>query len=104
MKKVSFFFLLFFTAVVAKAQTEAKTYWDMAIISETGDTIAMYNLNPVYVFAPMKFKDEKQRQAYSKLVRDVKITYPYARKRAEEFSEDNIVPMYEKFYEKIAGS
>ncbi|MGB4851529.1 MAG: glycosyltransferase, partial [Ignavibacteria bacterium] len=27
-----------------------------------------------------------------------------ARKRAEEFSEDNIVPMYEKFYEKIAGS
>ncbi len=87
MKKVSFFFLLFFTAVVAKAQTEAKTYWDMAIISETGDTIAMYNLNPVYVFAPMKFKDEKQRQAYSKLVRDVKITYPYARKIAEAVIE-----------------
>lgn len=26
-----------------------------------------------------------------------------ARKRAEEFSEDKIVPMYEKFYEKIIG-
>ncbi|MEO8665040.1 MAG: N-acetyl-alpha-D-glucosaminyl L-malate synthase BshA [Ignavibacteria bacterium] len=27
-----------------------------------------------------------------------------ARKRAEEFSEDKIVPMYEKFYEKILGA
>jgi len=27
-----------------------------------------------------------------------------ARKRAEYFSEDNIVPMYEKFYEKIIGN
>ena len=27
-----------------------------------------------------------------------------ARKRAEELSEENIVPMYEKFYEKILGS
>ncbi len=27
-----------------------------------------------------------------------------ARKRAEEFSEDKIVPMYEKFYEKVIGS
>lgn len=59
----------------------------MAIISETGDTIAMFNLNPVYVFAPMKFKDEKQRQAYSKLVRDVRIAYPYARKIAEAVIE-----------------
>ena len=26
-----------------------------------------------------------------------------ARKRAEEFSEDKIVPMYEEYYEKIVG-
>jgi len=27
-----------------------------------------------------------------------------ARKRAEELSENNIVPMYEKFYEKVLNS
>lgn len=59
----------------------------MAVISETGDTIAMFNLHPVYIFAPMKFKNEKQRQAYTKLVRDVKITYPYARKISEAIIE-----------------
>ncbi|GAB6009234.1 DUF4294 domain-containing protein [Dysgonomonas reticulitermitis] len=87
MKKIIIVFLLSFIAVTVNCQTERKTYWDMAVISETGDTIAMFNLNPVYVFAPMKFKDEKQRQAYSKLVRDVRITYPYARKIAEAVIE-----------------
>lgn len=84
---VSIICLLFLISVSANAQTESKTYWDMAIISEAGDTIAMYNLSPVYVFAPMKFKNEKQRQAYTKLVRDVKLTYPYARKIAEAVIE-----------------
>jgi hypothetical protein len=74
-------------SVPASSQTERKTYIDMAVISETGDTLALFNLRPVYIFAPMKFKDEKQRQAYSRLVRDVKIAYPYARKIAEGIIE-----------------
>jgi len=62
----------------ANAQQKQETYIDMAAIYN-GDTIAVMNLKPVYVFAPKKFKNEKQRQEYSKLVRDVRIAYPYSK-------------------------
>lgn len=55
-----------------------KTYMQMYILYE-GDTIPIIDMRPVYVFAPMKFKNNKERQEYTKLVRDVKKTYPYAR-------------------------
>lgn len=70
-------FLLLFSS--AKSQdAKPKTYIDIAAIYE-GDTIAVVNLKPVYIFAQLKFKNNKERQEYSKLVRDVKIAYPYAK-------------------------
>ncbi|MDR0824019.1 MAG: DUF4294 domain-containing protein [Prevotella sp.] len=80
MKRIAFSLslsLVFF--ISARSQEKPKTYIDMAAIYK-GDTIAVMNLKPVYVFAPLKFKNEKQRQEYSKLVRDVRIAYPYANK------------------------
>lgn len=65
-------------SVTAWSQDKPQTYIDMAVIHE-GDTVALLNLRTVYIFAPKKFKNEKQRQEYSKLVRDVKRTYPYAK-------------------------
>lgn len=59
-------------------QPEKRTYMQMYILYE-GDTIPVIDMRPVYVFAPMKFKNSKERQEYTKLVRDVKKTYPYAR-------------------------
>lgn len=44
-----------------------------------GDSVVAVNLRPVHVFAPLKFKNEKERQAYSRLVRDVRVAYPYSR-------------------------
>lgn len=71
----------------AKAQDEKpKTYIDVAGIYE-GDTIAWFQLRPVYIFATRKFKNNKERQEYTKLVRDVKKTYPYARKITEAIIE-----------------
>ncbi|NDV78786.1 DUF4294 domain-containing protein [Dysgonomonas sp. 511] len=83
--------LLLPVAVVSQEQTgEApKTYIDVAMIYE-GDTVAIFALRPVHIFAPRKFRNNKERQAYSRLVRDVKKTYPYAR-----FIAESIIETYE---------
>lgn len=79
MRKIVFsFVLLLLVSVALKSQEKQDTYIDMAVIYH-GDTIAIMNLKPVYIYAPMKFKNNKQRQEYSKLVRDVRIAYPYAK-------------------------
>jgi hypothetical protein len=44
-----------------------------------GDSAMVLGLRPVYVFPQIKFKNNKERQEYSKLVRDVSKVYPYAR-------------------------
>ena len=43
------------------------------------DTIPFVRLPHVYVFPELKFRNEKERQNYNKLVRDVKRTLPYAK-------------------------
>jgi hypothetical protein len=79
MRKIAFIFsLLMLFPVAANAQQKQETYIDMAAIYH-GDTIAVINLWPVYVYAPLKFKNEKQRQEYSRLVRDVRVAYPYSK-------------------------
>lgn len=47
-----------------------------------GDTIQQIHLRDVNVFGRIRFKNNKERQEYSKLIRDVKIAYPYAKKVA----------------------
>lgn len=64
-------------AAMAQTTDKPKTYIDIAAIYE-GDTIAVVQLKPVYIFAPIKFRNNKERQEYTKLIRDVKIAYPYA--------------------------
>lgn len=48
------------------------------------------NLPAVYVYGRYPFKNEKERVAYNKLVRDVRKTYPYAR-----FIAKTIIETYE---------
>ncbi|MDR1780704.1 MAG: DUF4294 domain-containing protein [Tannerella sp.] len=43
------------------------------------DTIILAHLPEVYVFPDLKFRNEKERREYNKLVRDVKKTLPYAK-------------------------
>ncbi|MDR1724397.1 MAG: DUF4294 domain-containing protein [Tannerella sp.] len=47
-------------------------------IVEGNDTVPLVILKEVLVFQPLKFKNEKEKIAYDKLVRDVKKTLPYA--------------------------
>lgn len=44
-----------------------------------GDTIASLRMPTLYVFKPLIFKDKKQRQAYNRMVRNVKRTLPIAK-------------------------
>jgi hypothetical protein len=48
-------------------------------VIEDKDTIPVINLKEIIVYPPLQFKNEKERIAYSRLVRDVKITLPYAK-------------------------
>lgn len=47
-------------------------------IFEGGDTIWMYLLPDMPVYAPLKFKSEKERERYNRLVYNVKRVLPYA--------------------------
>ena len=44
-----------------------------------GDTIPWVQLRTVYIFRPLKFKNEKERQEYYRLIRNVKKVYPISR-------------------------
>lgn len=44
-----------------------------------GDTVPVYMLNEVAVFAQLIFKNNREQLKYTKLVRDIKKTLPYAR-------------------------
>lgn len=63
-----------------------KTYRQYYVVSN-GDTIPLFGLPEVRVYAQVKFKNNKERQAYSKLVRDVKKAYPYAKMIAASIIE-----------------
>ena len=46
---------------------------------DNNDTIAIIDLKEVYIYAPHKFKNNREKIKYMKLVRDVKRTLPYAK-------------------------
>ncbi|MDD3036491.1 DUF4294 domain-containing protein [Bacteroides sp.] len=44
-----------------------------------GDTIPWVQLRPVYIFRPLKFKNDKEQMEYNRLVRNVKKVYPISK-------------------------
>lgn len=57
---------------------------------EKGDTIYNAYLPETIVFGPLRFKNDKERMEYTKLVRDVKKALPYA-----NMVSQNIIETYE---------
>ncbi len=47
-------------------------------ISSEGDTTFHYAVSQVFIFPPRKFKNERERRKYNRLVRYVKKVYPYS--------------------------
>lgn len=76
-----FLLLLGMAATKLHAQ-EAETqsaYYLVPVCVYQGDTIPSLKLPTIYVYKPLKFKNDKERQNYYRLVRDVKKTLPLAK-------------------------
>lgn len=54
---------------------------------ELGDSMIVYYLTDLYVYPNLKFKNQKEKEAYDRLVRNVKITLPYAKLISETLIE-----------------
>lgn len=82
MKSRLYITLLFsFIAVAAYSQQQTTTIngYMVPVCEYKGDTIPYVQLPNVYVFKPLKFKSDKERIEYYRLVRNVKKTLPLAR-------------------------
>ena len=70
---------------VSRAQGEANDTLQVAMYVKVdrayyqGDSIPNMTLHEFYKTAPKTFKNERQRQKYNKLVRDVRYVFPYAK-------------------------
>lgn len=73
-------FALPFSFSVAKAQENTgKGGFFVPMCVYNGDTIPSLQIPTVYIFKPLKFKNEKERTEYYRLVRNVKRVYPISR-------------------------
>jgi hypothetical protein len=82
-------------AALLQAQTradsvEAKptTYYLKSTILD-GDTLPHVMLNEVTVIEPWNFKDRQEFQKYNRMVRNIKVTLPYARMAGEKLAKIN---------------
>lgn len=73
-----FALFLSFQSVLAQDKQSRGGYLVPVCIYE-GDTIPCVQLPTVYIFKPLKFKNDKERWEYYRLVRNVKNVYPIAR-------------------------
>lgn len=69
--------------VLVKAQrydyaTKRSFYDHIGYAVYEGDTIPFFQFREVYVYPPLKFKNNKEWQEYMRLVRNVKIVLPFA--------------------------
>lgn len=53
------------------------------------DTLPHVTLQEIPIIPPYKFKNKRQKRRYGKLVRNVKVTLPYARKAGKKINEIN---------------
>lgn len=81
--KRKLFIALFFSFIAAAAYSQQQTTtingYMVPVCVYKGDTIPAVRLPNVYIFRPLKFKNEKEKREYYRLVRNVKKTLPLAR-------------------------
>ena len=87
---MSIIFILGIASFFCKAYSQNKRiiYYSVEIVNK--DTIINVVLPQTIVYPPLVFKNEKERLAYVKLVRDIKKTLPYAKQVSQ-----NIIETYE---------
>ncbi len=74
---ISFVFLQTLNIQCVSSQTNKGKLLPVCVYK--GDTIPYITLETVYIYPKIKFKNEKERRRYNKLVRDIKKTLPLAK-------------------------
>jgi len=68
-----------------KAQSGNRVKYTIQVVG--GDTIYNGYIPYIHVFTPLRFKNDKEKMEYTKLVRDVKKTLPYAKQVSRSIIE-----------------
>ena len=76
---IAFFFSFIAVHLQAQEQTTSINGYLVPACIYEGDTIASLRMPTLYCFKPLKFKNKRQRQQYTRLVRNVKKTLPIAK-------------------------
>jgi hypothetical protein len=90
-----FFFFVLSSAISLGAQTREDslrskpTLYFLKPEVLNGDTLPHVMLNEVTVIKPWEFKNRREYQRYNRLVRNIKVTLPYARMAAEKLAKIN---------------
>jgi hypothetical protein len=58
-----------------------------------GDTLWLADIDEVFIFPEKKFKNDFERRKYSRLIRNVKVAYPWAKLAGKKLEEVNKVMM-----------
>lgn len=90
MQRLIYILLLFTLCISLSKAQENKKIIHYTFTVEKGDTILYGYLPESIIFTPLRFKNEKEKLEYNRLVRDVKRTLPYAKLVAM-----NIIETYE---------
>ena len=72
------FLFLFAVPSVTRAQQDGRKAYLVGVTVKDGETIPQIKLPTVYIYAPLKFKSNRERKRYDRLVYDVKKTLPLA--------------------------
>lgn len=72
------FLFLFAVPSVTRAQQDGRKAYIVGVTVKDGETIPQIKLPTVYIYAPLKFKSNRERKRYDRLVYDVKKTLPLA--------------------------
>lgn len=83
-----FVILVLFIGLSGFAQDENPIIVAHVVVFD-GDTMPAFKLNEVWIVAPRSFKSKREQIRYTKLVRDVKKVYPYAKLSAIKLREYN---------------
>src|ERR1035437_7246673 len=96
MKKIGFLFSLLLLSALSGNLFAQEPYQSVPSgdpivwVEKNGkDTMLMSYLNDIYIFPPEHFKNKSQEKFYWMTVRDVKLTFPYARLIAYELNQTN---------------
>jgi len=92
LKLYTVLFFLGFGGLLLQAQSVLDSNTVIETVIVDGDTIPLYRYSPVTVFAPIIFKNNKERRRYNKLERYVVKVYPYAEVAGEmlRFFDDTL--------------